>query len=65
MGGFEDFVRCGQAAQAAVNEVLVRHLLSRWVSELEPAVAYDRQGRIIGLTLADAPVGSAPFILRL
>jgi hypothetical protein len=31
-------------------------------SELEPAVALDRRGNIIGLTLADAPAGSMPVI---
>lgn len=45
------------------DEAAVRELLGRWVSELEPAVCYHR-GEIIGLTLADAPLGSKPFILR-
>jgi hypothetical protein len=46
------------------DEALVKDLLGRWVSELEPAVAYDKRGNVIGLTLADAQVGSKPFILR-
>lgn len=61
----DEFVRRGQRAQAAADEILVRELLGRWVSELEPAVAYDRQGRVIGLTVANAPIGSTPFVLRL
>jgi hypothetical protein len=48
--------------RAAAEEVIIRGLLSRWVSELEPAVAY-RDGQIIGLTLAEAEVGSRPWIL--
>jgi hypothetical protein len=46
------------------DEATIRDLLGRWVSGLEPAVAY-RDGEIIGLTLADAEIGSRPYILRL
>lgn len=48
----------------ACNEATVKSLLSRWVSELEPCIAMDKRGNIIGLTLANAPLGSKPFILR-
>lgn len=50
--------------QARDDEATVRALLSRWVSEIEPAVVF-QDGKIIGLTIAGAPVGSSPFILRL
>lgn len=49
--------------KAAQDEQIIRDLLGRWVSELTPAVAY-RNGEIIGLCDADAPAGSAPFILE-
>jgi len=39
--------------------------LAQLPSELEPAATLDRRGNIIGLTVADAPVGSMPFILWL
>lgn len=50
--------------QSSANEVVIRGLLERWVSELEPAVAYDRCGNILGLCDKAAPLGSKPFILR-
>ncbi len=50
-------------AKAAHDEAVLRRLLGRWVSGLEPAVAY-RNGEIIGLTVADAPIGSSPFLLE-
>lgn len=62
---FRGFVRQAALAQAAVDEEIIRGLLGRWVSELEPAVARDENGKIIGLTSADAAIGSEPFILRL
>lgn len=45
------------------NEAIVRSMLCRWVSELEPAIAFDRHNNIIGLTPAGGAVGSSPFIL--
>ncbi len=59
----EDHYRKLLAARMARDEQLIRSLLERWVSELEPAIAY-RNGEIIGLTPANAPLGSKPFILR-
>jgi hypothetical protein len=50
--------------QCQLNEAIIRSLLERWVSGLEPSVAYDRRGNIIGLCDANAPLGSKPFILR-
>jgi hypothetical protein len=61
----KDFVRRGMAAKNAADEAIIRHLLSQWVSELEPAVARDKQRNIIGLCDANAPLGSKPFILRI
>ena len=52
------------AAQAAHNEAVVRSLLGRWVSGLEPSIAM-RNGKIIGLCDAAAPLGSIPWILDL
>lgn len=46
----------------ADSEAKIRWLLQHWVSEIEPAVAYDKHGNIIGLTIADAPVGSKPVV---
>ncbi len=48
----------------ARDEQIIRELLGRWVSELEPCVAYDPDFEIIGLCPANAPLGSSPFILR-
>ena len=42
-------------AKAGDDEHIVRKLLGKWVSKLEPAIVYDRQGNIIGLTRADMP----------
>ena len=52
-----------QRAAARRDEKIVRALLERWASELEPAIAM-RDGKIIGLTLADAPLGSSPPIFN-
>lgn len=47
------------------DEATVRELLGQWQSGGEPAIAY-RDGKIIGLTLADIPVGSvAPIVVPL
>jgi hypothetical protein len=52
-------------AKTARDKCVVREMLGRWVSELEPALATNQRGDIIGLTMADAPVGSKPFVLRI
>jgi hypothetical protein len=52
------------ADRMAQNEAIVRSLLERWVSGLEPSVAM-RDGQIIGLCDAAAEVGSTPWILEL
>lgn len=57
-----EFVLRAQRAQAAADEALVKWLLSQWVSELEPAVAW-RGGRIVGLTLADYQPGDDAVIV--
>lgn len=46
----------------AANDVIIREMLGRWVSELEPSIAYDLDSEIIGLTIAMAPIGSCPPI---
>ncbi len=59
----QEYVRSACLAKAACDEAVVRGLLKRWVSEMEPAIAY-RNGEIIGLCIADAMIGTAPFILE-
>lgn len=46
------------------DERTVRHLLEGWVSGLDPAIAMDMEGNVIGLCDADAPLGVKPFIFR-
>jgi hypothetical protein len=62
MSILEEFVRKAVIAKAAADEIVIRRLLEQWVSGLEPAVAC-QDGRIIGLTLADAETGSQPPIV--
>lgn len=45
-------VRAQARAKAARDEEIVRELLGHWVSELDPAIAY-QNGEVIGLCLAD------------
>ena len=59
----ERYVQEAIRLRAARDEVVIRGLLGRWVSELDPAVAW-QDGRIIGLTVADSDLGTSPFILR-
>jgi hypothetical protein len=39
------------------NDATVRDLLGRWVFGLEPAIAMDRNGNVIGIVPAVTPVG--------
>ena len=64
-GRLEVFIRIRQREVAKENEQKVRLLLEHWVSGLDPALAIDADGKIIGLTDADAPLDSSPYILRL
>lgn len=58
------FLEAAMRQRAAMDEAVVRDLLSRWVSELDPVlVRRSRDGEIIGLTFADAPLGSVPPVL--
>lgn len=41
------------ARRCADDERLIRSLLGRWVSEIEPCVARDRDLRVIGLSAGD------------
>lgn len=59
----EDYVRRAQRAKAAHDEGTIRHLLERWVSEMEPAIVM-HNSEIIGLCIADAMIGTKPFILE-
>lgn len=58
-----ELVREMQRQQAEHDERMVRSLLERWVSGLEPAIVY-RDNKIAGLCDADAPLGSKPFVLE-
>lgn len=51
-------------ARMAADAIVVRKLLERWVSELEPAIVFDRQFNVLGLAPAESEVGFKPFILR-
>ena len=63
---FKRVLRDAVDQDAREREDIVRWLLGRWVSGLEPAVAVDsRSGQIIGLCDADAVPGSSPYILRI
>lgn len=42
----------------AREECLIRKMLGKWVSELEPSVARGCEGELLGLTIADLPIGS-------
>ncbi len=55
---------CEEHAQA--EEQLLKHMLGQWVSELEPSILrHIRTGKIIGLTIADIPIGTvAPVVVR-
>lgn len=63
MTGFDEFVRAAQEFQNRADEEIIRSLLGQWVSELEPAVCRNREGRVIGLCVANTEVGDRPFIL--
>lgn len=49
---------------SARNEDVIREMLGRWVSELEPAIVW-KGYRPVALTLADIPVGAeAPVVVE-
>lgn len=51
-------VRQVQAEEASRREALLRELLGRWASELEPVVAIDQaSGQVLGLAVAGDPSG--------
>ena len=52
------------AFRFAKQERLVRRLLERWVSGLEPAIAMGEGGKILGLCDADCSLGSKPYIFN-
>jgi hypothetical protein len=63
MTAFEEIVQRQIEAKMIRDEAIVRGLLGRWVSELEPSIAY-RDGEVIGLCPAESDLGSQPFILE-
>lgn len=52
------------AFRFAKQERLVRRLLERWASGLEPAIAMGKDGEILGLCDADCPLGAKPYIFN-
>lgn len=54
-----DYVHRATAAKAASDEIILRGLLSRWVSELDPVVMIHQDThRILGLGMLDDPTGA-------
>lgn len=51
-------------AKFASDEQLVRELLGRWVSEIPPAIVFDKRGNIVGLCAADVMLDTKPFVLK-
>lgn len=47
----------------AADEIKIRNLLGKWVSELEPSIVY-HNNEIIGLCDAKTEIGMKPFILK-
>ena len=58
-GRFDQVTR----APLVARERILKNLLGQWVSECEPAFAYDRMGNLLGLTLAGMPNGSPCLIV--
>lgn len=59
MDRFDAFVSRAIKAQAAADEAVIKWLLGRWASELEPSIAREQgTGRILGLCVADDPTGA-------
>jgi hypothetical protein len=48
-------LRNARRERIKADEALVKSLLGRWVSELPPALVYERAGNIIGLTVEKSP----------
>ena len=47
--------------KARHDEAIIREMLGRWVSELEPSVCY-RNGQVLGLCMAGDPTGHMPVV---
>lgn len=68
--GLPDFlvaIRADRAVmeRAAEQERLVKLMLGRWVSELEPVLVFNRGGGLLGLAQAGIPIGACcPIIVR-
>lgn len=59
----EEFKRL-YAEHMRMQEDILRDLLGRWVSELEPELVIGPQQEIVGLTFAGQPLGLKPWILK-
>lgn len=46
------------AVRAMIREAAVLEALQRWVSELEPMLVFNQDGRFVGLTHAGQPLGT-------
>lgn len=53
----DDLIRAMVRQQTKSDDETVRHLLSQWVSELEPSVVW-HNGKIVGLCVAGDLTGS-------
>ena len=49
-------------ARALIRERAIKEALGRWVSELEPVLVYDHEGKFAGLTHAGQPFGGVPRV---
>lgn len=61
----DNYIQQKLIANAKMREIIVRELLNHWVSEIPPALAEDLNGKILGLTPDDTPLGVKGFILSL
>ena len=60
----EELICAIQKDYFSAQEAVIKELLGRWVSELEPALAFQKL-RLVGLTAAGTAIGDKPFILRI
>ncbi len=63
LGELAEMIEAAHLRRARRQARLARALLSRWVSGLEPSLAI-RDGEIVGLCDAQAPLGSQPWIFQ-
>lgn len=62
MTALNEIVRRESIARILRDEAEVKRMLGQWVSGLEPVLAFDRRGDLLGLTVA-TPVGTRAQIV--